>query len=277
MILLFILLFTAKKVIVVFYLNYTLVTLVGIVYFTCIHHKLFARNLNGETALSLSFFAIGWGQAYNRQPLKAMFFPALHMTVYSSVAYMYSGKSLLVSVLTLLGVPILSFIDARYSSKRMNERAMKTNYYHQLKMRAVHLTTYHHNHHQFALDTNILMHESDILVYLLENERISIAISDLVYNELRGLTYHQDSLTKQRAQLGLDVIEAFKEKGLFKLLHTPSSARLKKIELDSSPDEKIIGTYLEEFSKGNTRLLFFSNDKGARILARNYGMPVMEE
>lgn len=39
---------------------------------------------------------------------------------------------------------------------------------------------------------------------------------------------------------------------------------------------KIIGTYLREIDKGKESLMFLSNDKGARIIARNVGMLIVE-
>lgn len=60
------------------------------------------------------------------------------------------------------------------------------------------------------------------------------------------------------------------------ILKTPKTVEIRKYGLGGSPDEKIIGTYLHELKNGQETLMFLSNDKGARILARNAGMPVVE-
>ena len=83
-------------------------------------------------------------------------------------------------------------------------------------------------------------------------------------------------MTRQRAQLAFDVIEAYQRKNLLSIMKTPKSDVLQKFGLGHSPDDKIIGTYLNEYKNGRQNIIFLSNDKGARIIARNAGLPVAE-
>ncbi|WP_040758424.1 PIN domain-containing protein [Sporosarcina newyorkensis] len=158
----------------------------------------------------------------------------------------------------------------------MNRRLARKQQKKQLQQRAELLTTYHENNHQFAVDTNILMHDADLLIHLLSTNQIKLIVSSQVFKELDGLKTNKEKLTRMRAQLAFDVIEAYQRKGLLKLVQVPSYEKLQKLALSTSADEKIIATYLNEFKNGATSLLFLSNDKGARIIARNVGMPVAE-
>lgn len=81
---------------------------------------------------------------------------------------------------------------------------------------------------------------------------------------LNGIKKNNSSLTRHKAQVAFDVIEAFQRKRKLHILKTPKTAAIRKFGLSGSPDEKIIGTYLKE------------REKGARIIARNVGMPVVE-
>src|SRR5690606_16577429 len=115
-----------------------------------------------------------------------------------------------------------------------------------------------------------------LLVYILENEPVPLHVSMTVFKELDGLKKNKEPLTRKRAQFAFDIIEEYQRKGLIKLIETPSYNELRRRGLSDTPDDKIIGTYLNESHKGKQKLIFLSNDKGARIIARNSGLPVAE-
>ncbi|MEI3614109.1 hypothetical protein [Pseudogracilibacillus sp. SO30301A] len=71
-------------------------------------------------------------------------------------------------------------------------------------------------------------------------------------------------------------MEEFQWRKKLYILKTPKTDDIRKFGLDSSTDEKIIETYLRELKNGRANLMFLSNDKGTRIIARNIGMAVVE-
>lgn len=245
-------------------------------YFLLLHPKITKGKLNGGMASFLSFISIGLGQAYNRQLVKSILFLALYLVLFVRITKQGDDFSGWAVFFVLFVLPILSMFEANYSSGKMNQRLAKKQQKKQLEQRAGLLTTYHENNHQFAVDTNILMHDADLLIHLLGTKQIKLIISSQVFKELDGLKNNKEKLTRMRAQLAFDVIEAYQRKGLLKLIQVPTYDKLQKLALSTSADEKIIATYLYEFKNGANNLLFLSNDKGARIIARNAGMPVAE-
>lgn len=57
------------------------------------------------------------------------------------------------------------------------------------------------------------MHESALLVYLLEHSSMDLYMSMMVFNELDGLKKNDNPETRQRAQFAFDVIEEYQREG----------------------------------------------------------------
>lgn len=250
--------------------------ILGILYFGIIHAKMFGKmRKNGRTAVILNFIGFGFGQAYNRQMKKAfLFFAVIIVTIVIGGLLNATEENWFIwLVIALFGITLL---DAYRGSFTAHHRAFVDDRLKNVKERAKTLIQYRDNGHEFAVDTNILMHEPDLLVYLLENEAMELYMSMMVFNELDGLKKSSDTETRKRAQLAFDVIEEFQRENKLHLLKTPKTEEISQYGLSGSPDEKIIGTYLREIENGRDKLLFLSNDKGARILARNAGMPIAE-
>lgn len=281
MILIFIFSYLAKKEAGFLLINSPVTSMIAFnavlcVYFMWLHPKITKGKLDGGMASFLSFVSIGVGQAYNRQIVKSILFIALYLVLFTNIIKEGENSSGWAMFFVLLVLPVLSMIDANYSSRRMNKRLAKKQQKKQLQQRAGLLAAYHENNHQFAVDTNILMHDADLLIHLLGTKQIKLIVSSQVFKELDRLKTNREKLTRMRAQLAFDVIEAYQRKGLLELIQVPSYEKLQRLALSTSADEKIIATYLHEFKNGASNLLFLSNDKGARIIARNVGMPVAE-
>ncbi|MFD1706894.1 PIN domain-containing protein [Siminovitchia sediminis] len=254
---------------------YTVIHAVVILYFWKVHHKIFKSRPIGTRSFILSLAGFGFGQAYNRQIIKAVIAAAI--IPFLAVSY---KNGLLPETDTMafiiFGVIVLISIDAgasAYSGQKRAERQYRTN---EIMKKAQKVKKYGQGDHQFGVDTNILMHEPDLLVYLMEKEHFHLNMSMMVFSELDGLKKNDDPLTRRKAQLAFDIIEEFQQRGQLKILKTPKTDDIRKYGLGGSPDEKIIGTYMKERENGIPNLVFLSNDKGARIIARNVGMPVAD-
>lgn len=249
---------------------------VGIIYFLKIHPKWIKPKSTGGHPAFLSFLGIGFGQAYNQQLGKALFFmiltPVLSNLNRSGILNLSQNQFGLI----MIAVILISVIDAGRNAKttklRMNKHARQK----ELQTKVTAIRKYREGQHQFAVDTNILMHEPDVLVYLLDHDDIQLCLSKTVYNELDSLKNSTQHLTRKKAQLAFDIIEAYQRKGALQIIQTPKTEDLRKLGLSSSSDEKIIGTYLHAFHNGQPQVMFLSNDKGARIIARNVGLPVAD-
>lgn len=122
-----------------------------------------------------------------------------------------------------------------------------------------------------CLDTNILMHEQLLLIAAFRDSDVHLFVSKQVYAELDGLKKNKRYDVRSRAQLAFDLIELYQSAGRLTLLEVPYHY-LRSEGLMNSPDERIIGTYLYEQKYISNPLVFLSNDKGARILAKNLNM-----
>lgn len=124
----------------------------------------------------------------------------------------------------------------------------------------------------FALDTNILMHESEILRPIIENTNTKFVIAKTVFSELEGLKKNSNYTVRQNAQLGFDMIEMMQKKNCLDLT---SHIRLND-NMHKTADESIIHTYDLLHKSKYPNLVFISNDKGARIIARELKLPVLD-
>lgn len=181
------------------------------------------------------------------------------------------------SVSTLVFVLfVLSAIEAGRSTKKAARQAVIDSRRKEVEKKAKAILHVKEMDYEFAVDTNILMHEPDLLLYLLEKSDLRLFMSMVVFTELDGLKKSENVVTRTQAQTAFDVIEEFQRRGKLELLQVPTNDELRKYGLGSSPDEKIIGTYMWARERHHPNLIFISNDKGARILARNAGMPIVE-
>lgn len=249
--------------------------LLGIYYFGMVHGKIFKKvRHTSRKSVIMNLIAVGMGQAYNRQLVKGIvFFVAFVILI---ISYRVSTFVANYFIVFMVGFYAIVLIDGYRNAFTARRRTLV-----QLRMKVLEdktqqLLKYREQNHKFAVDTNILMHEPDLLVYLLENESFDLYMSMTVFNELDGLKNREGMVTRKKAQVAFDVIEEFQRRNKLHLLKTPKTDVIRKYGLNSSSDEKIIGTYLHELHNGHDKLMFLSNDKGARILARNAGMPVVE-
>ena len=95
------------------------------------------------------------------------------------------------------------------------------------KLQGLHqkLLPYQKENYEFAIDTNILMHEPDLLVYLLENEPVNLCMSMMVFSELDGLKKSNSIATSKRAQTAFDVIEAFQRANKIRIVKDTENGR----------------------------------------------------
>ncbi|HLS66960.1 MAG TPA: PIN domain-containing protein [Pseudogracilibacillus sp.] len=251
------------------------IPLIGFLYFGYVHRLIFKNRGRTHGAAFISgLVATGLGQAYNGQVIKAVIFFAIQfgIIIVANMGDTVSDTFIWVFIIFY----IFTLIDAwrnvyKAERKTLVDRRMKV-----VKQKADVILQHKKAEKEFGVDTNILMHEPDLLVYLLDNHSLDLYMSMMVFNELDGLKNSSNRETRYNAQLAFDVIEAFQQRGKLHLLKTPKTVDIRKYSLSGSPDEKIIGTYLRERENGRANLMFLSNDKGARILARNAGLPVVE-
>lgn len=254
---------------------YISVHLLLILYFVKVHPFIFKnRAFNDVRAFALGVVGVGLGQAYNGQLVKSIvFFTAFSILIF--YGQVIDPNSDVVKYIAF-GLLFLSAIEAGRSTKKAARTAVIDKRRKEVEKKAKVILDYKNMNHEFAVDTNILMHEPDMLLYLLAKSNLRLFMSMVVFTELDGLKKSENVVTRTQAQTAFDVIEEFQRRGNLQLLQVPKNDELRKYGLGSSPDEKIIGTYLWERERNHPSLLFISNDKGARILARNAGMPIVE-
>ncbi|RWZ59113.1 hypothetical protein EQV77_09220 [Halobacillus fulvus] len=124
-----------------------------------------------------------------------------------------------------------------------------------------------------ALDTNMLMHSTLSLVALYRDSDAPLYISRMVLNELDGLKKNNDVKTRKKAQLGFDLVEMFQQADRVKVIEVPAHKERERLGVAHDTDSKIIASYIADGSN----VFFLSNDKGARITARNTSLDVFEE
>jgi hypothetical protein len=250
---------------------YVGVLLIGMFYLWKVHRLIFTPKPQKRKALTLSLIGIGFGHAYNGQIVKAFIYSLLiHGVVYA--AFYYESRKIFLVGLTLY---LISFIATGKNVKFAKLKVRKEIRLKEIKKKLQELVKYKEDGYELAVDTNILMHEPDLLVYLLDHEDMYINLSKSVYKELDGLKNNKSRIVRQQAQLAFDVIEEYQRRERLKMIETPKGEAMKKYGLGHDPDDKIIGTYIKE-TKGGRKLIFLSNDKGARIIARNAGLSVAE-
>ncbi|BBI35606.1 PIN domain-containing protein [Cohnella abietis] len=126
----------------------------------------------------------------------------------------------------------------------------------------------------FGLDTNILMHRPESVVQLLKQG--SIVLSRDVLKELDGLKNNSNQVVAANARRAFKLIEEAQiNEQHIKILPSADSAVLAQHQLSGSMDDRILASYLLYNTHG-TPVCFVSNDRGAKITARNAGLDVLD-
>ncbi|WP_018923027.1 PIN domain-containing protein [Salsuginibacillus kocurii] len=142
------------------------------------------------------------------------------------------------------------------------------------KQLLVNIRTAHQNDQAIGLDTNILMHEEDVIVNELVKGRIFM--SWVVLNELDGLKKSHNKDRRRRAQQAFDRIETFQTQSEFRIVSPPEDHYIRKQNLNAyDNDDKIVATYLKMQQEGE-KISVFANDKNVRIKCRQLQVPVIE-
>lgn len=247
--------------------------ILGILYFGFIHGFIFKEGpRRGGIAGLMSVIGVGIGQAYNRQVKKAI----VYLCVYLISMFIFQQDVLneILSGLVILGIVIFSMLDAGFWAAKLEERRQIKSRWNEIESSAP--ADYRENDYELAIDTNVFMDEPDLLAYLLEEESMDLYVSMMVFNELEDLKNNENPLTIQKAEIALDIIEDYLKEDRLYLLKTPNTHAIRKYRLGESAAEEIIGSYIQELETGRNKLLFLSNDKGARIIARSVDMPTAE-
>lgn len=126
----------------------------------------------------------------------------------------------------------------------------------------------------FGLDTNILMHYPNEIFELLKND--TILISREVQKELDGLKKSTDKEAASNARRAFKALEDAQTQGQsIKIMPSVDLKTLTHFGLNDSMDDRILAPYLDLYKQGKA-VCFISNDRGAKITARNAGIPVLE-
>lgn len=255
-------------------LNFILLILVGVLYFLFIHPKLFKAHLNGRIAAFLAILTIGWGQAYNRQPLKTILFVLAYWKVTQIVKT--GGLSDGLQVLLFFGFLALSVADAAFSSHGSNKRINRKYNKKLLHKRIISINAYSSQNHQFAVDTKMLMGNANLFMTLLKTGPVSLMISKQVFNDLDKLKKSKNKIVNRNVQIAFDVLEAYQKIGLLKLVSTVHYEIAEKMNLSKRADDLTTATYVHEFTHHSPHLLFLTQDDFSKKYAQKVGLPVVD-
>lgn len=125
-----------------------------------------------------------------------------------------------------------------------------------------------------GIDTNIMLDFPYILSLWGDEE--GLILSRKVYEELDGLKKGEGATGKQ-ARNSIRAIENHQLEGKPLKIIGPDYSYIKNKGLDNhSPDDVIIGTYLKIDKETSDKVVFLSNDRGARIIARSVDLEVID-
>lgn len=229
------------------------------------------KAIEDRKASFLSLFIAGLGQLYAQKKVLGFIIIILHIVLFlasvknEDIFYFY----------ILIGVTILSAVHAHYSGVKMNRKLLKNLLQETAVLKYLRIKKVREETGVDILpDTNILMHEPLMLVAAFRDSDLKLYISKQVMKELDGLKNSDHPGTRKSAQIAFDLLEMYQSANRLKFVEIPNKDYLKKHKLSESPDEKIIGSCLQLLEK-QTPVIFVSNDKGARILARNSNVPTL--
>lgn len=239
--------------------------LIGAFLFVYLYACLHKQAPNRQTAAILSILAFSAGQLYNRQYIKVIYFGMLYI-----ISFYLLSQQTGIGLFIILILTIASTLDANRSANVAKINTLKKEREHMLAEKLNQITDLRNQGQEIGIDTNICMHEPDLLVKMLENYRYPLYLSKQVFRELDVLKKLPQ--TRVQAQLAFDIIEEYQRQQAFALLESPDKKKRRELGLKDSSDEKIIGTYMND----ERHFVFYSNDKGARIIARQAGMTIAE-
>lgn len=121
-----------------------------------------------------------------------------------------------------------------------------------------------------APDTNFLMLFHELLTKLHRQTSAQIAINPIVFYELEGLKLSNDIDTVKKAQRAFDVIELYQVDERLYWLERVRNDNIK----NPSNDEQILLSVQRAILE-QQKIIFATHDKGARILARELKIPVV--
>ncbi|WP_047983321.1 PIN domain-containing protein [Ornithinibacillus californiensis] len=218
----------------------------------------------------LSALVTGLGQIYAQKKVLGILLVLLHFIVYILAAQLESTPL----VLSWVALTVLSVIHANITASKVNDTMAKKALQRLAVLKYRNLMSTLKSGVAIVPDTNILMHEQLMLVSAFRDSNLKLYISKQVMKELDGLKNNDKPGVRKSAQLGFDLLEMYQEAGRVKFVEVPDFNFLKKHHLTGGPDEKIIGSCLKLIEQ-KIPVVFVSNDKGARILARNSDMPTL--
>lgn len=245
-------------------------TVILFIYFLFIHSKFGKRNKIPFVAVVFEFLLNGLGFSYIRQPILAVLSWA---TMYLFVVSQFKNEnsSTFMLLICLIIIFILPFIAAKLASKA-DAKMRREKLIHTNKVKAKGLLEMATDSATFAVDTNILMHEPTLILDVATKKNIKIVMCKTIFHELDGLKKSNNYETRTRAQLAFNVIEALQEINSIDIGYFDNFVSQKNL----NGDEKIIATYIALKKTKYPNLIFLSNDKGARIIAREANLPVID-
>ncbi|WP_077624491.1 PIN domain-containing protein [Sediminibacillus massiliensis] len=253
-----------------------LLTLSFLFTYTLYYIPVYTKIVSNREAALLSLLFPGFGQLALRQKLVGFLFMIGSACLLQTMIYTESDASDIWKLAVLFGPPIVS---ARFAYLSVSRTMRQINNQQKQEIAVLNYKLVEPGLQKGmipALDTNILMHSALLLVAMHKDSNAHLLLSKQVFFELEGLKKSKDPVVRKRAQLGFDMIELFQSSNRLKMLDIPGESYRRKWKLSNTGDDKIIASYLRELENRKTPLGFLSNDKGARILARNAGLPIFE-
>lgn len=231
------------------------------------------KNINESTAITNSIMLSGLGQFHIGSNILGIILTGGNLLITLVGANQWiEGPDWLIGLGVLTAI---SFVHVLFMGPRKNEQQAKKLKQQLAVLKYRQLEPAIKKGAAFSLDTNILMHEPLTLVAAFRDSHLQLYISKQVMKELDGLKNNEDPAVRKRAQVGFDILELYQKENRLTFLEIPNQHYLRKNKLTGGPDEKIIASCLQQIEQ-NKPVVFLSNDKGARILARNVGVPLME-
>ena len=159
---------------------------IGILYLWKLHPKIFKSLPTGGKAVFLGLIGFGFGQIYNRQLIKGILFSSL-----LPISLLLDKAGVLdpdtTGYLSLIVIFLIPLVDAGIGASFARKRLLKNAQELELLRKVAKVLRYQLDDHEITVDTNILMHEAALLLYLIQKESIELHISMTVFNELDGL------------------------------------------------------------------------------------------
>ncbi|MFD1031888.1 PIN domain-containing protein [Metaplanococcus flavidus] len=231
------------------------------------------NSISRNTAVILSVWFPGMGQFYLKQRLTGLLFYLLFL------ATCYMGTQIDIAVSTaFLVLSIFTFASALPAYLTVLTEGGKSHLGAQREavLKYKKLAPFLEKGVIPAPDTNMLMHDGLLITAILRDSNAPLMISSVVIDELDNLKTNRDVIRRKRAQFAFDLIEMFQASGRVKIAKMPNHVTREKLNFAHTNDDKIAASYMNEFQKNKVPVVFLTNDKGARIIARNAGLPLLE-